>query len=238
MEKSNQTISQLLSKSYELVKKHWPAFAVVNIMTLLPAFLGVFRPDDTRSRIDFDFSASNNDFALDPLGLSFGIVGFGLIFVVISVILSITALFLHLRVVRDEKYDVMELIKKALDKGLPVFLLIIVMGLMIGIGLILLIVPGIIALHRLILAPYIMVDQGKGVSESIKASNQLAKENSSRVWELVLAVVLVFILGAVVEVIPVFGGLISALVTIAFSLLATRGCRQKLRNLLSQALKI
>src|SRR5665213_3209033 len=60
--------------------------------------------------------------------------------------------------------------------------LYIVMGLLIGIGFILLIIPGLFALRRYLLAPYVMLDKKCGIKEALDKSAELSLINPGSVW--------------------------------------------------------
>jgi len=83
--------------------------------------------------------------------------------------------------------------------------LYIVMGLVIGVGFLLLIVPGLIMLRRYFLAPYVMLDKNTGIREAMDKSAELTKLNTGAIWG-VLGVMLLF---GLVNIIPIIGGLAS-----------------------------
>lgn len=92
------------------------------------------------------------------------------------------------------------------------------MAVVIGIGFLLLIVPGIIAIGRLALAPYIMIDKKVGIEEALKQSNELGKKYFWKVWAAILVMILVTaILAGLLGIIPILGPLASVAVSIAFS---------------------
>ena len=74
------------------------------------------------------------------------------------------------------------LLKFSLRKLLPFVGLCILLGLMIIGGLILLIIPGIYILFRFGLAPFVMLNEDKGVIDSIKRAGELSK---GHIWELI-----------------------------------------------------
>ena len=67
--------------------------------------------------------------------------------------------------------------------------------LIIGIGLLLFIIPGIIAMAAFMFAPYFVVDKGMGPIEALKASARITKGNRLRVLALIGATILVTLLG-------------------------------------------
>ncbi len=88
----------------------------------------------------------------------------------------------------------------------------IVVGLVIFVGLLLLIVPGIIFIRRYFLSQYTLIDQDLGIGDSMHASNELSKGRSGAVF----GVIGVDILISLPNVIPVIGGLITFALQIAY----------------------
>lgn len=108
------------------------------------------------------------------------IVLIALIFVPASVVAQLDSV--------DNKRLTFELLyQKSRKIFLPFIGLEIIMAIVITIGFLLLIVPGIIALFFLMFAPYVMVDQRKGVFDSMQTSIDLVKANWP--WALGLACV-------------------------------------------------
>ena len=88
----------------------------------------------------------------------------------------------------------------------------IAVGLTIGIGLLLLIVPGIIFLRRYFLSTYALIDQDLGVGDSMKRSNDLSRGRAMSIF----GIIGVDILISLPNVIPVVGGLITFVLQIAY----------------------
>lgn len=63
--------------------------------------------------------------------------------------------------------------------------LFIVCALILVIGFLLLVVPGLFAMQRLLLAPYFLVDQNLGIRESIRRSWRAGKQFSGPLWGVV-----------------------------------------------------
>jgi uncharacterized membrane protein len=83
--------------------------------------------------------------------------------------------------------------------------LYIVMFLLIALGFVLLIVPGLMLLRRFFMAPYIMVDKRLGIRESLEQSIDLTNRNPGSVWGIVGVM---FLIG-LINILPIIGGLAS-----------------------------
>ncbi|HUD10896.1 MAG TPA: YciC family protein [Candidatus Saccharimonadia bacterium] len=84
--------------------------------------------------------------------------------------------------VRGQRVEVEDAFRVGLPFSLKLLVLDILVGLSIGLGLLLLIVPGLIVLARLSFAPYFMVDQNMGIMQSYKASWKASKGHAMKVW--------------------------------------------------------
>jgi len=122
---------------------------------------------------------------------------------------------LQVRVAAGEQPSTSSLVQDGKKYTWRMVVMGLVAGLIVLVGLILLIVPGIIAIMRLMFAPYHLVDKDLSVREALKASNEQAKQNSKEVWK-VLGVLSVLGLaaGLVEAAIPIIGVLLSSAVFI------------------------
>ena len=84
-------------------------------------------------------------------------------------------------------------------------------------GLILFIVPGIIAIGRLFFAPYHLIEKDLSVPEALQASNEQAKKHGTEVWKAIGVVILLSFVASVFDAIPIIGALISAVVYVIVS---------------------
>jgi len=77
----------------------------------------------------------------------------------------------------------------AVREGLPyvfrIFFLQLLTLVLVVIGLVLVIVPGLFAVQRLLLAPFYLVDKDLGIIEAMKASATDSKKYSGAVWGLI-----------------------------------------------------
>lgn len=227
----------LLPKSWEIVKNNWKAFAVVNVLSILSA-LAALSPDYDKGPNNF-MAGPTASFSGWELGtiLGFGIV-IGLILAAVSVILYAMSTVLQVKSSTGKTPSVSELFDTAQKNWLWLRLvgLTIVSGLIVLVGLILLIVPGIIAIGRIIMAPYLMVDRNLGVMDSLKASNELSKNNTGKVWAAIGVTVLIAIAAGIINSVPQIGPIIGTLFGIAFSLVLVLRYQQ-IKNLKTVSVK-
>lgn len=146
----------------------------------------------------------------------------GLIFYVIKIIVDIGLVKIALEFVEGRKPEFMELFKQY-NLFAKYFLGSILYGLLVGIGLILLIIPGIILMIRLQFYNYLIVDKGLSPIEALRISWQLTKGFSMNLFLYGLAVLGVILLGFLALVIGIF-------VAIPVTMLATAYVYRKLSN--------
>lgn len=210
----------LLGKSWNIVKSNWQAFAVVNIFVILGAIADSFVTDSNNkgANSDYGFASSLSGFGEDQLA---AIVGGGLLIVLLIVALIIFLATmktgLEVKSAVGKKPNLSELFNDGKKYFFRFFLLCVLLAIIIVTGFILLIVPGIIALGRLIMAPYHMLDKDLGVIEAIKHSNEQAKGNMSKVYAAIGVMIVVSIGASILGAIPILGPLAGAVVTIGFS---------------------
>lgn len=88
---------------------------------------------------------------------------------IISLVLSYGYILATIKAARGEKPSVRDLYRP-FRQVITIVFASILLGLIIGVGLLMLIVPGIILLVRLSFVPYLVVDQKAGVVEAIQGS--------------------------------------------------------------------
>ena len=110
--------------------------------------------------------------------------------------------------------------KDAFEDGKKFVLRYIALGILcaivITIGLILFIVPGILAIFFLSLAPYILIDKNLSAIDAMKHSYELTQEY----WKPVLGLVIVNIAVSAVGSFPLVGWIVSLVLTVAYFCLA------------------
>lgn len=83
--------------------------------------------------------------------------------------------------------------------------LYIVMAIIIMVGFILLIVPGLFMIRRYIFAPYVMLERKCSIGEALNRSHELSMANTSAVWGLIGVLFLIDFIG----IIPIIGSIAS-----------------------------
>lgn len=158
-------------------------------------------------------------------GVSSGQIGAGVIaFALASLIVLIPGLYLAARFsglftnlilegIRGHKLG----FKQAWGAGKPFGWRLLGAGLLVGLtiafGLVLLIIPGIIALAWFAMTPYVIVNENKGIIDAMKRSKQLA---AGRFWE-ILGAIGVTSIASIFTIIPVVGWIITLALGFAFA---------------------
>jgi len=178
---------ELFKPSIEILKKYSNVYAV---LLLLPVAL-----------ITLDTLLGTESF------LSF----FGLI---LSLVFLAPLIYAEVRTADGHSVTLEESFKKGYPYFWKLLGLVIVIAILISIGLVLFIIPGLILIRRYILAPYFMVDRDLGISEAMEAS---AKESKPFSWSL-YPVIGVTLLISLLAILGIFGMLVSTILSLAYSL--------------------
>lgn len=204
----------LFPKSSKIVQSNLGTFAIIYILPFL-SNLGSLRGD---SEIDKDrFSGFANNFSGLP-GYGVGaFIGFGivLLLVVLAVYLVVNVMkySLELESAQGKKPKLDDLWPYAKKYWLKLLGLFIVMFLLILGGFLLLIVPGIIAIRRYFLAPYVMLDKDMSIPDALRESARISKPYSGSIYS-ILGVMILF---ALPSIIPSIGWLITFVLMFLYS---------------------
>lgn len=180
-------VTQLFKESSEAVRRNLGLFVYLSAIAIVDLAwqIGTNIKDKTHgspwgSIISNSFTGSHGD------GLN---AGSGFLFVILFIIgiaLSLMAVILAVRAAQQKTVrfeDVWTDFKRLWLRLIGVEILSI---LLIGFSFILLIIPGIFVLPRLILAPYLLVDQDVGVMEALNRSWDMTKGYFGAIWLVVL----------------------------------------------------
>src|SRR3989344_7542 len=208
----------LLAASYQLVKGNLNIFIFIYSVPALFAILNFLNwfTDHKKTWSDSSFNPSSwvgftSGVSVDtPAGLNSGLA---LLFAVVVLIFSLLAVILTFRVAQGRHPDFGEIWEIFARRGFRLFLLEIAMAILIILGFILLIVPGVILIWRLFLAPYILLDQGTGVEESLRRSWQQTRGFGWPIYSLILFGILLGLSG----IVPYLGPILSFLLALAYS---------------------
>ena len=214
------SVFDLPKKCYEIVKRNWKLYALVNVLALLSAFFALFDNQYSQENINEsqDFSNTFSNASTPEIA---AIIGAGAVFVLvyalISFVLYIFTLSLTLRSSETETPTGQVVINDFKKYWLRLLVLHIVLAVIVVVGLILLILPGLAAIFFLSFAPYFMIDKNLGVQDSIKQSYEFVKNHSSSVAGLfLLSIGLLFVLG-ILSAIPFLGSFASTILAIILS---------------------
>lgn len=144
-------------------------------------------------------------------------VGFSIIwFVIVAVIgtiAQIMALAAQLAGAQGEPTAFDTLWATVKELGWRIVGLYLVVTLVVLVGLILLIIPGLIMLRRYLLAPYVMIDKKYGIRKSMEYSAALSKPYSHSVWGIIGMMFLISLIG----IIPFIGSLVAFVLGMFYS---------------------
>jgi hypothetical protein len=217
-QKTVGSVFDLPEKSFNIVKENWQMFAIVNILSLISAAFALTGADKDNNNM-----YSNSNFGLASGGELAAVLGLGLIFFLVLVALSIflyaMSVVLQVRASKGQRPNFNELVEGGKKYWLRIIGLSILSGIIVVVGLILLIIPGIIAIGRIAMAPFHMVDKDLGVMDSLKASNEMGKKHAGAVWAAILLFFGISIIIGIISGIPYIGALIGAVGAIVFSLI-------------------
>jgi hypothetical protein len=130
-----------------------------------------------------------------------------LVFVVIGLIFGPAYVLTELKSAQKETVEFGTALKAGVRYMWKYLVLSLFTGLLILLGLLLFIVPGVFLIKRYLLAPYYLVDQNIGVLEAMKQSAAGSKRFSGAVWGLVGVQILV----ALSCIIPIVGLILSVM---------------------------
>lgn len=191
----------LLGKSYNLIVKNWQSFAVLYALPFLAALPSSANEPGEPAKV------------LWPLIV--GVLLLAPLLIVLFAVIYTMLLQLELDVAEGKTPTLGQVWQKMAPRFWRLIGLMILFGLMVGVGLILLIIPGLFVIQRYLLAPYFLLDKNLTVGEAFRQSSAAAKKHSGALW----GVVGVFILFSIVSSLPgllgVAGFVLSALYSVA-----------------------
>lgn len=204
---------QLLQASAEAVRRNLPFFIILNLITMLDVVwrMGVNVRDKTHG-VEWGDILTDSLFGSSsyPVSESTALI---LIFVVLTILTSLMLVILSLRAAQIPKVAPMDVWEEFKAKGFRILLIELALVLLIGAGLLLLVLPGLYLIGRLVMAPYILVDQNTKVVEALNRSWELTK---GKMWQ-VYNVLLFGILIALPNLVPIIGPPIALALAIAYS---------------------
>lgn len=211
----------LLGKSWGRVKANWQVFAAVNIFVILGAIANAagYRSDQYDTSTGYQTGGNFAGMSQDQIGMLLGAgLVIALIVAVVGIFLAVMATSLEVKAAAGKNPNLSELFADGKKYFFRFIGLVILLAIIIISGFILFIVPGVIALGRLIMAPFHLVDKDTGVIGALQQSNAQAKGRMGKVYDTIGVTILIAIAANVVGSVPVIGPLVAAVITIGFSL--------------------
>ncbi len=196
----------LFSKSKVAVLKNKENFFVIMILPWLISYIGEV--------LQFGLGGQpwtwNGDPAasLNPLSSMLGLVSF-----VLTIIFIPAYVKLALEASKGNVTNPKELITSSLKYFWRLVGLYLLLAILMALGLIFFIVPGLIVIKRYLLSAYYLVDQDLGIRESMSRSAEAAKGNGMAIW----GVIGVTILLAFTAVLPLVGAIVSTALTTLYA---------------------
>jgi uncharacterized membrane protein len=192
--KSEFFISSIFRRAWAVFKENWLITYVVMLLPLTVAF--IYMPLAERIQGESEILS----------------VVFTIIYLLLQLIVGMGVLKAYLNIVRGEKVTV-ETFTRMVPLILSYLVASIIMGILVMVGLLLLIVPGVYLALKYMFVPYLIVDKGLGPIEAFKESKVLTKGIK---WDL-----LGFIVAAVVLMyLGVFALIVGLLITVPVATLA------------------
>jgi hypothetical protein len=223
-EKKYVSAFTLFTKSKNLVLQNINVFGA---LYLIP-FIFNLLPSLTDNSSDADRTSSLFN-GLSGTGFV-AVAGFGIVFAVISIIISFiiqTMLFAaELEVSEDKKPSLRPLFDVAKKYWLRIAGLSIVTALLFVGGLILFIVPGLIVIRRYFLASYYLIDKDLSIGEAMRQSAADSKQAAGSIW----GVIGVSFLLALTAIVPLIGWLVAFVLTALYSVAPALRYKEILAN--------
>lgn len=197
----------LFKPSIQLIKNNLNAFlllfGVPFLLTIIGSAESMFNPGAQKSLL----GGGNETLEL-----------IGLIGLIASILTGPGVYLLSLRGARAEKdQPAGETFRKGLTYFWKLLGLGICMAVLLGVSLLLFIVPFFIVLPKVFMAPYLLVDKNLGIGEALRQSFALSKGNVGAIY----GVIGVFVLISLASIVPILGGIATAVGAFLYSNAAT-----------------
>lgn len=181
----------LLIPSIEVIKNNLPVYFLLSVLPSLLVTIGTRKTDN-----------------LFELFTPFGVFGSLLAFIFLAPLM-----YTYTMTAKGKEVSIQE----ALTEGFKYFLritgLVIVVSVLIVLGLMLFIIPGLIVLRRYFLSFYFLIDKNLSIKEAMKLSAETSKKNSFAIYGL-LGIIFLF---GFFSIIPGIGTVLGAILQFLYS---------------------
>lgn len=211
------SLSDVFSKAWELFNKNLSVWVGVGLVVVIPSvilglILSTLLDVDATSFVAADFT--------NTAAVAGGVLITGLVVALYQIILSAILVTVYIKSALGAKLvSVGQTLGLGKEQLAKVLVAMIVCGIIIGIGLLILIVPGIVALFLLAFTPYVVADTDKSLGEAISQSVEYAKEYFVQMFLIGLVFLGVSILISIV--VGMFSGLPDVLYTLVSTAVST-----------------
>ncbi|MDO8591560.1 MAG: hypothetical protein Q7R60_01375 [bacterium] len=210
----------LFGKSYGLVRKNLNVYALVYSVPAAMVIAGVIQLIVDNQHNGWSWGHAFSSSLLGPnIGSDSSVQTASAILSIILMVAAIISYFLavvlNLRVAEGKKPTFGSIWREAAQNWLWIKLLglgVLIVFILIA-GFILLIVPGVIFLWRLFLAPYVLIDKKCSIMDALSWSWNMTK---GRAWP-IYSIILFSIALSLPGIIPIVGGLISYALGVAYA---------------------
>jgi len=212
---------ELFGKSYEVFKRNLSLFLLLySIPFLFALWDGLARYSDEAREETRGWGSLLGSSVFGPSTSSsfYNEAGFLLALLAIPFIISqLMVEILNLRAAQGKLPTFKHLWSEFVERWLWLKLigLMIVATIAILIGLLLLIVPGLILLWRLFLAPYVLIDQKVGIEEALRRSWRMTKGYA---WPIYSVLIVTAVLAVIVSVVPLIGAILAAVLSAIYAI--------------------
>ena len=178
----------------------WKAFVGLLVVTII---YSVISGPIAMFQSNGDYSGWSNSFSWVMLPMTLFAIGFGLF---IYGPIGYSVKWVYLKAVRGEQFDIKDMFSVFQRNYWNAVAANVVVGLIVGIGIFMLIIPGIIFAIRLTFVPYLVIDREMEISEALTKSWEMTKGYGGQIFLMGFMSVFIFIAGLIVLI---FGVVIS-----------------------------
>lgn len=207
-----------LPSAFRLFAPSWQALKV-NLWTFIFLFLTPFLVAIVGAGLIFGISGAYDSSSASQAMNVLLIVG-GMVLVLACVyfyiVLQVGLLAAELKGAQKAKLTFGDALKYGTRYWFRMLVLGLAVALLVIVGLVLLIVPGLFMLKRYYLAPYYLLDQNLTALEAMRRSAADSRRYGGAIWGLLGVTLLIGIAGAILDIVPVLGWIASAILTVAY----------------------
>ncbi len=206
---------QLLPKSYELFRDN---FRVAFTLLIVPTLL---------LQLGSTLALVAKDPAIYRSGLALQFVAS-----IILLICVAAGTLLQIRVIRGKAVSVYGVVRDSMNYWLRIVGFSLLFAIMLAIGFVALIVPGLIVLRRYILTPYFLIEEDLPIRQAMQRSHAASYPIRKHVWTMLLIILGFSGIGFIfTKLSPEYGGFFAALLPIVYAFLPALRYKEAAANL-------